>query len=472
VIFIAYPPLTRPKESAASIGEEDGMSKITKRLVESIKPTADRDVLVWDQELRGFGVRVKRLGSRVKPSISRSYVLQYRNESGRSRRYTIGQHGRLTAEAARSEAKRLLGMVERGADPAEDRKVARRGGAVADLCGDYLKDHAETRKKPRSIEQDRRMIERFIRPALAHRKIVDVSRADVVRLHSSLRDTPFQANRVLALLSKMMNLAERWGLRPDGSNPCRHVERFKERKRERFLSAGELAALGEALTAIEQERTELPGTVAAIRLLILTGCRLSEVLTLHWQDVDFEAVCLRLPDSKTGAKIVHLNAPALEVLAGIERRDGNPHVIVGGKPGAHLVNLEKPWRRIRQRATVSLWRRDEKAAGLVTRLYEKLGREPTYQECLDAADFDLPASLAEVRLHDLRHSFASIAAGLGEGLPMIGKLLGHTQAQTTARYAHLSADPVKVATARIGAALAGMMAGNRAQVVDLTARRK
>jgi integrase len=234
------------------------------------------------------------------------------------------------------------------------------------------------------------------------------------------------ANRVLALLSKMMNLAEKWGLRPDGSNPRRHVEKFEETKRERYLTGDELARLGDVLTETEQASTELPSVIAAVRLLVLTGCRLSEILTLQWQFVDLQAACLRLPESKTGAKIVHLNAPALEVLAGIEPQNENRWVIVGAKAGSHLINLEKPWRRIRARAR-----------------------------------------LDDVRLHDLRHSFASVAVGLGEGLPMFGKLFGHTQTQTTARYAHLASDPVKAATERVGAALAGMMTGKRGAVVPL-----
>lgn len=228
-------------------------------------------------------------------------------------------------------------------------------------------------------------------------------------------------------MSRMMNKAEKWGLRPLGSNPCRHIDKNSEVARERYLSADELARLGDILVEAEHTATELPGTIAAVRLLVLTGCRMSEILTLQWPHVDFAAACLRLPDSKTGAKIVHLNAPALAVLVAVDRAEGSPWVIAGGKPGAHLVNLEKPWRRIRTKA-----------------------------------------GIPDVRLHDLRHSFASVAVGLGEGLPMIGKLLGHTQAQTTARYAHLAADPVKAATERVGAALAGMLGGGRAaEIVPL-----
>ena len=292
-------------------------------------------------------------------------------------------------------------------------------------------EHAGARKKARSADEDRRMVERFVLPALRNRKVADVTRADIVRLHHSLRETPYQANRVLALLSKMMPLSEKWGLRPDGSNPCRHVEKFKEAKRERYLSADELARLGDVLTERERMATEAPSVVAAVRLLILTGCRLSEILTLQWPHVDFAGACLRLPDSKTGAKTVHLNAPALALLAAMEREEGSAWVIAGGKPGTHLVNLQKPWGRIRA------------AAGI-----------------------------ADVRLHDLRHSFASVAVGLGEGLPMIGKLLGHTQTQTTARYAHLAADPVKAATERVGAALAGMLSGSSRPAVVQMPRRK
>ena len=390
------------------------MPKITKRLVESLHP-ADRDTFVWDEELRGFGVRIK-------PSGVKSYLVQYRNKHGRSRRLTLGTHGPLTAEKARELARTRLGERDAGNDPAEDRKAERKAPTVRDFAERYLAHHAEAKKKARSVTEDRRLLDRHILPALGSRKLADVNRADVVHLHHGMAATRYQANRVLALLSKMMNLAERWGLRPDGSNPCRHVEKYREEKRERFLSAAELARLGDVLAEAERTRTESPSVVAAVRLLVLTGCRLHEILSLRWEYVDFEGACLRLPDSKTGRKTVHLNAPALAVLGAVEREDCNPWVIPGQRAGAHLVNLEKPWRRIRA-----------------------------------AADIE------DVRLHDLRHSFASVAVGLGEGLPMIGKLLGHTQTQTTARYAHLAADPVKQATERVGAALAAMMEGSRAE---------
>jgi integrase len=232
-------------------------------------------------------------------------------------------------------------------------------------------------------------------------------------------------------------VAERWGVLPDGSNPCRHVERFAEEHRERFLSEQELARLGAALKHAErlgrESDGESPFAVAAVRLLVLTGCRMSEILTLRWQDVDLDAGLLRLPDSKTGKKTVRLNAPARELLAALPRIEGNPFVVVGGRDGEYLKDLERPWRRIRERA-----------------------------------------ALANVRLHDLRHSFASVAAAGGHSLPIIGALLGHTQSATTQRYAHLGADPLRQASEAIGKRLETAMSGQKAakHPADLSVARR
>jgi integrase len=212
----------------------------------------------------------------------------------------------------------------------------------------------------------------------------------------------------------MFNLAEAWGLCPDGSNPCRHVKKYPEEKRERFLTPEELARLGEVLRDVEAEGSEAPSAIAAIRLLLLTGCRLSEILTLKWEYVKDGA--LELPDSKTGRKKVYIGQAAKDVLGNIEKVPDNPYVIAGKKPAAHLTDLQHPWRRIRRHA-----------------------------------------GLHDVRIHDLRHSFASGAIAVGENLYVIGKLLGHTQIQTTSRYAHLAAEPVKAAADRISSSLAKAM---------------
>jgi integrase len=249
--------------------------------------------------------------------------------------------------------------------------------------------------------------------------VTDVTRQDVARLHHDRRTLPYHANRLLAVMSAMFTFAERWGLRQEGTNPCRHVERYKEQSRERMLSVEELARLGSALARYDGS----PFVVAALKLLVFTGARRSEVLGLRWDWINFERGEARLPYSKTGIKTIQFAPPALEVLAGLPRVQGNPFVIVGGKPGAPLVNLEKPWIAIRKQA-----------------------------------------GLQGVRLHDLRHAFASIAAASGMGLPIIGKMLGHTQAATTMRYAHLADDPVKAAAATVAGTIASALkSGSQAE---------
>jgi integrase len=385
--------------------------KITKRSVDVLKPANGAEAVLWDSELKGFGVRVQLGGAK-------SYVLHYRAGTGRGatlRKLTIGRHGSpWTPETARREAKRLLGMIEGGADPAAEKIARQEAPTMAELAERFRAEHAEAKRKASTAAEYRRLLDKIILPALGKRKVADLTRAEVIKLHNSNRAAPYQANRVLAVLSKMLNLAERWGLRPDGSNPCRHVEKFGERKRERMLSPAELARLGDALASYDGS----PYAVAAVKLLVFTGARLGEVLGLRWEWIDFERGEARLPDSKTGAKTLHLPPPALAVLAALPRLDGNPHVIAGAKEGAALVNLEKPWRAMRT------------AAGL-----------------------------DDVRLHDLRHAFASVAASSGMGLPIIGKMLGHSQPATTARYAHLASDPVKAAAAAVAGKIAAAMGG-------------
>jgi integrase len=384
--------------------------RITKRSVEALTPAADgAEAVLWDTELKGFGARVQR-------GATKSYVLHYRVGAGRGaplRKLTIGRHGSpWTAELARAEAKRLLGLVAQGRDPANAKAEAKTAPTVSELAERFLTEHAQAKRKASTAREYRRLLEHVVLPAIGKRKVNDVARRDIERLHQARRQTPTEANRSLACLSTMFNIAERWGMRPDGSNPCRHVEKYPQRRHERFLSPAELARLGDALAAY----TGSPYAVAAVKLLVFTGARLGEVLGLRWEWIDFERGEARLPDSKTGAKTLHLPPPALAVLAELPRLDGNPHVIVGAKEGAALVNLEKPWRAIRK-----------------------------------------AARLDDVRLHDLRHAFASVAASSGMGLPIIGKMLGHTQAATTNRYAHLASDPVKAAAAAVAGKIAAAM---------------
>ena len=392
------------------------MAKLTKSVVEKAE-IRDRVYILWDSDVKGFGVRIR-------PSGSRIYLFKYRSPNGRQRKLRIGRHGNITVDNARLNAKRAAGQVADGKDPAGQKSTDRKSPTVADLCDRYLAEHAEVHKAASSIRNDQRLIETRIRPVLGRLRVLAVAREDVGKLHHALRKTPYEANRTLALLSKMFNLAEAWGLRPDGSNPCRHLKKFKEEKRERFLSPDELAELNKVLVEAERSQTEMPGVLLAIRLLIFTGCRLGEILTLKWEWVDFEAGCLRLPDSKTGSKTVQLGTPALTLLSESPPQPDNPFVIVGRRPGTHLVNLEKPWRRIRAKA-----------------------------------------KLNDVRIHDLRHTFASYGAAANLSLPMIGKMLGHTQAATTQRYAHLAADPVKQATDAVSRTIDAAMRGETAEVV-------
>jgi integrase len=389
-------------------------ARITKRAVDATGP-ASNDTYLWDDELPGFGLKVTPTGRKV-------YLVQYRlgGRKGRTRRVTIGQHGELTPTAARIEAKRLLGEIALGRDPASDRDKAKADKTLAAVLDQFMTEHVKSKRKASTAREYQRIAKLYIVPRLGRRPTSDIKRQDIAKLHHELASKPYQANRTLALLSKFFNWAEKHGLRPDGSNPCRHIEKYRESRRERFLSEAELARLGDALREAQTDNSATPWAIAAIRLLIFTGARLGEILALEWEHIHAEHGLLMLTDSKTGKKAIRVNAPARQVLESVPRLEGNPFVICGERPGQHLVNLQKPWRRIR------------KAAGL-----------------------------HDVRIHDLRHSFASVAASGGQSLLVIGKMLGHSQPATTARYAHLADDPVKAASDMVGARIAAAMDGNK-----------
>jgi integrase len=388
------------------------MATITKSAVERLGPHEVR----WDSRISGFGVRRQKGGRPV-------YVLKYRAGRGRKARqrwFTIGRHGSpWTPDTARAEARRLLGLAAAGKDPAGDRYSRLRAGTMEQLAADFQAAHLKIWRIS-TVKTNARLIARTIVPTLGRLRPEDVKHTDVAGWHARLSETPGAANRALAVLSSMLGWAIKNGLR-EAPNPCRDIKRFRGRKVERFLSTVELNRLSEALRAVEKRD---PYIVAAIRLLIFTGARLGEILGLRWDWIDFERSLINLPDSKTGAKSIYLSAPALEVLTKLPRVAGNPHVIVGREAGSALVNLQKPWRRIRK-----------------------------------------SAELQEVRIHDLRHSFASIGASMGEGLPIIGRLLGHRHTATTARYSHLAADPLRAANEKIGARIVAAMAGNKPALV-------
>ncbi len=372
-------------------------AKLTVKSVEGIKP-GPADVILWDTDLAGFGCKVT-------PKGKRSYFLYYRTKEGQQRRPAIGVHGPLKPEAAREIAKRWLAEVAQGRDPSLTRTLDRGAPTVKELCARYLAEHAETRKKATSLRNDRRLIEAHVLPVLGSKKVAAITRAEIAALHHSLRKTPYEANRMLAVVSKMFGLAERWGLRPDASNPAKNIDRYREEKRERYLSPEELARLWQVLHSDEASKKASRSAIAAVKLLILTGRRLNEVLTLRWEWIDLDAKVMRLPDTKSGRLTVSLGEAAIAVLLDL-RANGrdDTFVISGQRTGASLVNLQKPWRALRSLA-----------------------------------------GLDDVRIHDLRHTYASVGAGMGMSLPLLGRLLGHTQAATTSRYAHLSMDPVRVA---------------------------
>jgi len=375
--------------------------KINKRFVDGLEP-GEADQIHWDTELSGFGIRVRISGSKV-------YVLKFR-ANGRQRWITIGKHGSpWTPEEARLEAKRVLGKLHHGADPASVRDHRKVAPTVKDLIDKFKAEHIETRIKASTAAEYKRILDKEVEPELGFMLAMEITPGHVAKLHHDMRDTPRKANFTLAVLSKMFNLAELWGFREQRTNPCDHLHRYKENHRERYLQPQEIQALEAALAQAEKAGTATIYAIAAIRLLLFTGARLSEILTLQWEDVDLEAGLLRLPDSKTGKKVILISKPAQEVLQSIPRVEDNPFVIVGEVEEAHLVNLQKTWRRIRGKA-----------------------------------------GLPDVRLHDLRHTFASLAVNAGASLPMIGALLGHKQANTTQRYAHLALAPLRKQNEKVG----------------------
>ncbi len=381
------------------------MFRLTKRSVEGLAP-AEKEYFAWDGDVRGFGVRVY-------PSGRKLYLVQYRSGK-RTRRHNIGAHGVLTADVARKEAKRLLGDVAHGSDPSAQRQAKRSAPTVNGLCDRFLEEYAGQHLKPATARDYQSIIRRFIRPRLGPLAIAEVTRADVVAFHHALRDTPYQANRAASMLSKLFNLAEDWGLRQAGSNPARRIKKFREEEKKRYLSPDEQARLGDALGAALGDGSETIHTVSAILLLIYTGCRHGEILNLKWDYVTPHH--LELPDSKTGARRIPLPREAYDILMELPRLEGNPYVILGESETGPLINLQKPWRRIRHLA-----------------------------------------GLDDVRIHDLRHTYASVAIQNGIDPFTLKEIMGHKNLQTTLRYAHLADETVQRAAGSVAARLARSM---------------
>jgi integrase len=384
------------------------MPKLTKKLIDACNPQV-KEYFVWDAELPGYGLRVF-------PTGKKSYMLQYRH-LGRTRRIAIGLHGKFTPETARTRAKQLLGEIAHGGNPSADRNKMHKDITVKDLCDLYLKDGCKN-KKASTLATDIGRIERHIKPLLGPLKVASVTNADIIRFVKDVSNGKTAATiktkargvarvtggkgaaaRTLGLLGGIFSFAAKQELIT--VNPVRGVERAKDRKLTRFLTVQEVQKLGKALEAATESGIN-PFGVAAIKLLLLTGCRRSEILSLRWTEIDWSNSCLRLPDSKTGAKVVSIGAAVIEVLNGIERLQDNQFVLPAMRGKGHYVGMQKDWDTIRALAGIK-----------------------------------------DVRLHDLRRTFGSTAAIQGKSLFTIGQLLGHADPKTTLIYAHLTETVIK-----------------------------
>jgi len=376
--------------------------RLTDALVRRLQAPATGNRITYDSAVTGFGARIT-------AADARSYVLTYVvRGSGRQRRYTIGGCDRWTATDARAEARRLKALIDQGGDPLADIEAERTAPNMADLVARFQEEHFPRLRKL-SADDYGRLLRNYVLPHFSkHRKVAEITFADVDALHRKITKTgaTYQANRVVAMLSKMFSLAMRWGWRTD--NPCRSIERNKEHARQRYLTSDELARLVGALAKFPDR-----DVADVFRLLLLTGARRNEVLTMRWEDLNLTKATWSKPPSYTKQGKHHsvpLSAPVCQLLADrMARKADGEYVFAGNGSKQHLVNI---------------WR--------------------AFQRLCKTADIE------GLRIHDLRHSYASTLVSAGHSLPLIGALLGHSQPQTTARYAHLFDDPLRKATEQVG----------------------
>ena len=381
------------------------MSTLTDAVIKRLPLPKTGNRVHYDDQVPGFGCRVTAGGAKA-------FVLNYRTRGGRERRITLGKVPSWSVGAARTEAKRLRRLIDQGEDPLGDIQAGREAPTVADLIVRFDEEHIGPRLRKGTARAYRSLVKKHITPYFgAHTKVVDVSFADVDALHRKVTKagSTYAANRCLAVLSRMFGLARRWGWRED--SPVRGVERNPEVKRKRYLSADELAALTKALAAYPDR--QVPNIV---RLLLLTGARSGEVMAMRWQDVDLGTGVWSKVASTTKQKADHtvaISGPARQLLSEIRERQTAPGPWVfpsTNNDSGHVITIERAW------ATIC------KAAGIIN-----------------------------LRVHDLRHSFASTLASSGATLPLIGALLGHSSPATTHRYAHIFQDPQRAAVERVAA---------------------
>lgn len=380
------------------------MSKFTKSYIDSLKP-AEKFYEVWDTEVKG-------LSCMVHPSEKKVYYFLYRHNGKRKQRLKIGIHGNITCDIAREVTRGWAGDLARGINPRDQNKkkeiFEKQFVSLEDFLEIFMEKHKNIHNKKTTILRDIPRIKNIISPILGKKKISEINHEDILDFQDHLKHTPIQFNRCFSILSKSLNLAETWGYRPENSNPCRGIKKYPEKKKERFLTWEELERLDKTLAQQEAYKITSPYSLAAIRMLIYTGCRLSEILNLQWIDVFLDAGYLHLKDSKTGERKIPLNDSAKAVLHRLRPEKDNPYVFVGDKPGACLTTLTRAWYKIRKLS-----------------------------------------NLQEVRIHDLRHTFASLAIKQGVDLYTVSKLLGHKNIHTTTRYAHLEIKQLITATNKV-----------------------
>jgi integrase len=405
------------------------MVRLTEAIVESLASDG-RDRFVFDARQPGFAIRVTPTGTKI--FTAQGYV------NGRKRRITVGYYPNVSVAQARELALQALADMRRGNDPIIERKTRltaakAREMTLAQLADKWLADYVKPKLKPHTIRDYQQLLQQHILPALGQLSVAHIGRDDVVRLHVTMAEIPRRANYAISTIRALLNFAIEIGLRPAGSNPARGIKPYRENKRERFLTEAEIAKAADAITVAEQAGTIGPHGAAGLRLCLFTGARSGEVAAIEWSHIDWQRRLIRLPDSKTNEpRTIHLSEPALEVLKAIPRI--GPYVIAGAKPNQAYGNLRRAWIFARGRV-----------------------------------------GLDDVRLHDLRHSYASLAASKGISLQTIGKLLGHRDPQTTARYSHLAIDAVAAVNDELGAAMQAAIAKGSpppAKVVKLRRRRR
>ena len=411
---------------------------LTTKAIKAFKYEGGWDVR-WDDAVPGFGVRIY-------PSGKKAFVCSYRHQ-GRKRLMVLGRFGAdLTIDEARDRARRTRVQVRDGNDPLTVREREAAGRSFGDLIDAFIERHAMPRKK--TWREDKRRLDRNIPAAWRRRSADAISAGDVAKLHAEIGATaPYEANRLLSLLHKMFVLAQRpgWGFIEKGlANSAADIDKFPEKQRKRFARPDELPLIAEAID--QEPDVYMRG---AFWLYLLTGARKSELLTARRENIDWSLKRLRLDDTKADEEQeLTLNAAALAILQGLPVVDGNPYIFVGAKQGHHLVNINKPWRRVRKAATVKYWSQHEDGAvsGLVARLREKLYRDPLHREVVAAAGgVSLPVGLEDIRLHDLRRTVGSLLTSGGVDLNRIKEALRHSEISTTLIYARLGDDPVREA---------------------------